>query len=290
MSDSDDLEGVTPPRISNEDAERLLSGTSGIDENLELADLSALISALRGPAEPAELMGLQSALFGFGAAVVTGRSHLPTPRTRPMFKKLLTGKAIAAIGIVTLASAGAAAAGGGVPNLFSSRPSVATATPGDTDTDDANDQKVVKEATHEDTDSLESEDAKAADETEESADGLGPDVNGPAKFGLCTAYAARTKHDDTTTTTVAADPDSDLPVPFQSLSDAADAAGQTVAEFCADAFPGGKAEAPGQSGDNPSATAPGQSGDNPSATAPGGSGKAQDNSSEGRGRADKAHD
>ena len=126
MSDSDDLEGVTPPRISNEDAERLLSGTSGIDENLELADLSALISALRGPAEPAELVGLQSALFGFGAAVVTGRSHLPTARTRPMFKKLLTGKAIAAIGIVTLASAGAAAAGGGVPNPFSSsRPSVA---------------------------------------------------------------------------------------------------------------------------------------------------------------------
>ncbi len=273
MSDPDDLEGVTPPRISNEDAEHLLSGTSGIDETLELADLSALISALRGPAEPAELAGLHSALVGFGAAVVTGQSHLPTARTRPMFKKLLTGKAIATIGIVTLASAGAAAAGGGVPNPFSSsRPSVATATPSDTDTDGAKNQIVVGDVTHEDTDSLESEDTTAADE------GLGPNVNGPAKFGLCTAYAAHTKHDDTTTTTVAADADSDLPVPFQSLSDAADEAGQTVAEFCADAVPGGKAEAPGQSGDNPSATAPGQSGE------------AQGNSSEDRGRPDKAHD
>ncbi len=298
MSDSDDLEGVTPPRISNEDAERLLSGTSGIDETLELADLSALVSALRGPAEPAELAGLHSALVGFGAAVVTGRSHLPTARTRPMFKKLLTGKAIATIGIVTLASAGAAAAGGGVPNPFaSSRPSVAAASPSDNDADD---QKVVGEVTHVDTDSLESKAAKAADEIDEGADGLGPNVNGPAKFGLCTAYAARTKHDDTTTTTVTGDADSDLPVPFQSLSDAADEAGQTVAEFCADAVPGGKAEAPGrsddnpsvtapgQSGDNPSVTAPGQSGDNPSVTAPGPSGEAQGNSS--RGRPDKTND
>ena len=51
MSDWDDLEGVTP-RISNEDAERLLSGATGIDETHELADLSVVFGALRGPAEP----------------------------------------------------------------------------------------------------------------------------------------------------------------------------------------------------------------------------------------------
>ena len=281
MSGWDDLEGVTPPRISNEDAERLLSGMSGIDETRELADLSALLGALRGPAEPAELAGLHSALVGFGAAVVTAQSYPPIARTRPMFKKLLTGKAIATIGVVTLVSAGAAAAAGGVPNPFSSsRPSVATATPADTD--DANDQIVVGDVSprideNEDTDAPESDAAKAADDAVDPADdaidgtdGQGPDVNGPAKFGLCTAYAAQTKHDDTTTTVAGAavtpelvtqDAASDLPVPFQSLSDAAAAASQTVAEFCADAVPGGKAEAPGQSGDNPSATAPGQSGE-----------------------------
>ena len=121
----------------------------------------------------------------------------------------------------------------------------------------------------------------AADDATDATDAQGPDVNGPAKFGLCTAFEARTKHDDATTTTEvgatpAAEPtpldaDRDLPVPFQALSDAAATAGQTVADFCADAVPGGAA-APGQSGDNPSATAPGQSGDNPSATAPGQSG------------------
>ena len=79
--------------------------------------------------------------------------------------------------------------------------------------------------------------------------------------------------DDTTDTTAAAtevaepatesDDDGDLPVPFQALTDAAEAAGQTVAEFCADAVPGGSTDAPGHSGDNPSATAPGHSDDKP---------------------------
>jgi len=96
----------------------------------------------------------------------------------------------------------------------------------------------------------------------ESTDGQGPDVNGPAKFGLCTAFAARTKHDDTTTTEAGATPtaEPELPIPFQALQDAADAGGQSVADFCADAQPGGASDASGQSGENPSATAPGKSG------------------------------
>ena len=104
-------------------------------------------------------------------------------------------------------------------------------------------------------------------------------MNGPAKFGLCTAYAARTKHDEATTTTAAATPpaepvteSTDLPLPFQKLTDAATTAGQSVADFCADAVPGGAEHAADKAGDNPSATAPGKSGDNPSVTAPGKSG------------------
>ena len=314
MSDWDDLEGVTPPRISNEDAERLLSGTSGIDETRELADLSALLGALRGPAEPAELAGLHSALAGFGASVVTDLFDPPTARTRPMYKKLLTGKAIATIGVVTLLSAGAAAASGGVPSPFASSPSVATATPADADHDD--DQMVVDDVSpvvdeDEDSDSLETETdadkaddavetepAEPADDVTDDTDGQGPDVNGPAKFGLCTAYAARTKHDDTTTTTERPTPPSrrslsrKMPTaicrfPSSRLSDAADAAGQTVAEFCADAVPGGKAEAPGKSGDSPSDTAPGKSGDNPSDTAPGQSGGDHGNSGGDHGQSKK---
>ncbi len=286
MSNWDDLDDVTP-RISNEDAERMLSGASGIDETHDLADLNAVLGALRGPAEAAELTGLQSVLVAFGAAAVTP-IDLSTPRTRPMMKKLLTGKALAAIGVITLASAGAAAAAGVVPTPFSApRPSVAKPV----DADDQTDETVSDEASATPTtaeadetteiDATETDAAQGALDVADSTDGQGPDVNGPAKFGLCTAYAARTKHDTTTTTAVggatpAAEPVSDLPVPFQSLSDAADAAGQTVADFCADAVPGGADHADAKAGDNPSATAPGKAGDNPSVTAPG---KSDDNPS-----------
>lgn len=299
MSGWDDLEGVTP-WISNEDAESLLSGTLGVDETHDLAPLNTVVNALRGPAESVELVGLDAAVAAFGAVVVASQPDPSTARTRPMIKKLLSGKALAAIGVVTLASAGAAAAAGVVPTPFSSKPQAAISHEQDADDDESNDEVVVVDTAHETTPTTDESDAAepsevqviseaaavadvdaAEDDAADSSDGQGPDVNGPAKFGLCTAYQARTKHDDTTTTTevatVAAEPvsddaEGDLPVPFQALSDAADAAGQSVAEFCADAVPGGSADAPGQSGDNPSATAPGKSDDNPSGTAPGKSG------------------
>jgi len=130
------------------------------------------------------------------------------------------------------------------------------------------------------TDPIATDAASSVSVEAEAANGedQGPDVNGPAKFGLCTAFAARTKHDDTTTTTAGATPPaepvadgsaSDLPIPFQALKDAADAAGQSVTDFCADAVPGGSGDSSGHSADNPSATAPGKAGQNPSATAPG---------------------
>jgi hypothetical protein len=283
MSESDDLEHVTP-RISNEDAERLLSGPSSVHETDELADVSAVLGALRQSAEPDELSGLDSALAAFGAAVVTAQAPPSTLRTFPMTKKRLTRKSLAAIVGITLVSAGAAAAGGVVSTPFSAqRPSVAKsmhfASDDQTDETDADETTAV-------TDEVDSDDAtevaKTDEATDDSADdstvgtdGQGPDVNGPAKFGLCTAYAARTKHDEVTDTTAPATPTAEpatvdsLPVPFQNLTDAADAAGQTVAEFCADAVPGGSGDAPGKSGDNPSITAPGKSDDNPSITAPG---------------------
>jgi hypothetical protein len=61
----------------------------------------------------------------------------------------------------------------------------------------------------------------------------GPDATGPAKHGLCTAYAAGQggqygkKHESTA---------------FRALESAATGAGQSVDEFCADATPGGKAQ------------------------------------------------
>ncbi len=288
MSDWDDLEGVTQPRISSEEAEHLVTGTfSGADETHDLADLSAVFEALRQPAEPAELVGLHAAVAAFGDAVVTMQTDLSTARTRPMIRKLLTGKAIAVIGVVTFVSAGAAAAAGVVPTPFSpSRPSVATgSTHSDEQSDNSGDDNAENDTDVETTTATTtattaaivadaSMTTKSADETD-STDGKGPDVNGPAKFGLCTAYQARTKHDgtDETSSSSSSSPteveSSDEPPPFKALSDAADAAGLSVVEFCADATPGRSADAPGQSDENPSAKAPGSSNDNPSATAPG---------------------
>ncbi|HZX54948.1 MAG TPA: hypothetical protein VFE86_09715, partial [Ilumatobacteraceae bacterium] len=174
----------------------------------------------------------------------------------------------------------------------SSKPpaSVSKDTDADDSTDETDDEVSVTEATTttDEAQTTEAIDTTEAIETTESleapalgdvavdTEAQGPDVNGPAKFGLCTAYAARTKHDVTTTTelgaTPAAEPESnsaDLPVPFEALTDAAVAAGQSVADFCADAVPGGSADDSADDGDNPSATAPGKSDDNPSATAPG---------------------
>jgi len=299
MSESDDLHDVTPP-ISSDDAERLLSGASVVEETPELADVNSVLRALRAPAESTELAGLASAVSAFGGGDVSVHSDPSTPRTIPMIRKRLTRKTLAAIGVVTLVSAGAAAAAGGVPSPFSSsKPPASTAKDLDDEatevaTEEATDEVEVTEPTSttdgvettEAIDTTESLDAAAAGLADAPVDSAakGPDVNGPAKFGLCTAFAARTKHDPTTTTqaggTPAAEPDTDLPVPFQALTDAANAAGQSVAEFCADAVPGGADDgsgapaenpsaAPGHSGDNPSATAPGHSGDNPSSTAPG---------------------
>jgi hypothetical protein len=68
----------------------------------------------------------------------------------------------------------------------------------------------------------------------------GPDPHGPAKFGLCKAFGQR----------------EELPagsVAAGRLAAAAEAAGQTRAEFCEDAVPGGRAKVdkPGRSGEHP---------------------------------------
>ena len=242
MSGSDDLHRVTP-RISDEDAERLLSGAPAMDDSAQVADLSSHLHALRSPADSSELTGLSTALGAYTAAVVTARPDSPTRRTSSMKKKRLTAKALATVAAVTFVSAGAAAAAGVVPTPFSApRPSVTDstdATDDDATEDTAADTTAVTtaaspetEATEatEATDPAEADDAEAArslDVEGEDADGQGPDVNGPAKFGLCTAFAARTKHDDTTTTEAGATPpaeptaegdDSRLPVPFQNLT------------------------------------------------------------------------
>jgi hypothetical protein len=294
MSDWNDLEGVPTPWISEEDVERLLSGVSAEGD---LGHLDAVFGALRGQAEPDELAGLHSTLVAFGAAGGTARPD-SAASARPITKKIVTGKALAIIGVLTFVSAGAAAASGVMPTPFStSKPAAVTTTiapvaspaavsdeadasdspDGISDTDE-NVEDETSTPTTSGVDAVESdpvvEPLPAVVDAVDNTDAQGPDVNGPAKFGLCTAYEARSKNDEDANATEPAEADagSELPVPFQALNDAALAAGQSVADFCAEVEPGHSADAPGQSGDNQSTTAPGKSDDKPSTTAPGHSG------------------
>jgi hypothetical protein len=292
MSDSDDLHDVTQPPISEELAEQLLSGsTIGVGSTPSAAQLGDLFAAVRAPGDPSELNNMDTVVSAFQGAVVTSAAGQTTARTRPMIKKLLTGKALATLGAITLVSAGAAAAATGtVPSPFSSDkakevtaehvPEKAFDAVGkhadgtDDDADESTEATETTEAADESTEATEAttEDATEAT-TDDTTDGQGPDATGPAKYGLCTAFAAHAEHGDDADDADDADAtpteSTEVPVPFQNLADAAAAAGQTVEEFCADATPGKSESAPGQGDESPSATAPGRVGDGPSATAPG---------------------
>jgi hypothetical protein len=202
------------------------------------------------------LGGLDHAVATFAAGGPPIHITNVSPLTRPSIHRMLTGKALFTIGVVTLVSAGAAAAAGVVPTPFSpSRPHVETSS----EVTEVDERPVVTDVAQVmpvDTEVAEPE-PSVAPETEVSevappdqpapqiatpsvemiptvaeeppaADSIGPDVDGPAKFGLCTAFEASD-----------AEADDDQSVPFQALTDAAGAAAVTVAEYCADAVPGG---------------------------------------------------
>jgi hypothetical protein len=283
MSEPDDPYGVTQPPISDELAERLLSGSYSDQDASSAAGLDVVLDALRAPAAPSELSRLDAALAAFQGAVVTPIAGPLTPRrTPPMRRKFLTAKAITTIGAVTLLSAGAAAAATGtVPSPFASDQAKEVTTARVPDVARENVGKHVSAP------STVTETTLAATVAPLGTDGAtagatlqdtGPDAIGPARYGLCTAYTAHVGHRDATEPDDAPTTSTDLPAPFRNLAAAATAAGQTVEDFCADATPGQagqgpSATAPGQAGESPSATAPGQSGESPSATAPGQSGE-----------------
>jgi hypothetical protein len=93
-------------------------------------------------------------------------------------------------------------------------------------------ETVTSEVTTTTVDPATSPSEPAGDQTDGAEGAPGPDPTGPAKHGLCTAYAAGQggQHGAKLDSTA-----------FRALIDAAGAADQTVEEFCADAAPGGRA-------------------------------------------------
>ncbi len=290
MSGWDDLSDVTEPSIPAEAAEAVLSGDASAASSPEVAELGALFTAARRPADEAELDALRSTVSMFQREVVAPGQPM-TARNPPVTHKL-TRKAAVAVGAAVLVSAGAvAAAGGGLSSPFGSHgsQSARVATRVDETVDSSSTTEVtstevtttvettVPESTAPETSAPES--TGVTTPRVEVSGAVGPDADGPAKFGLCTAWAARQHGDDSEPAGTSVTESSSVPVPFANLEAAAAANSQKVEEFCADSTPGGTTAADdaatsasrgqGQSDDNPSATAPGRGTDNPSVTAPG---------------------
>jgi hypothetical protein len=165
-----------------------------------------------------------------------------------MFPERLKTKVAATVIAVTLCSAGAAAAAGNLPDriqahvsraalhvsLKISQPSEASdAIKSDGDDDDADepdDTTTTSTSTSSTTSTTSTSTTQPqtstteADESGQQKTPVGPDVNGPAKKGLCNAYLG---------SLAKGHPKNPDAVAFKNLIDAAALAGQTVQEFCA---------------------------------------------------------
>ncbi len=280
MSDSGDTDDMLHRFITDDHAERLLAGHADAGDD-ELAPMAGLFAALRAPSRASELAGTDDLVARMARAVRNGglESAQP-PRRKPVLARIITAK-VAAVATIALFSASAAAAATGhlpdplqrtVSNTFS-HVGVDLPSPSDkpaTDTDDPSETSTTTTA-EDQSDTTTTTEAGAS-----RSAAVGPDANGPAKTGLCTAFLTDNEHGKNLDA-----------VAFRNLTEAATAAGQTVAEFCAPTSDTTSStvtttddnaktdDDKGNSGSTPAATAPGQtndkgnSGSTPAATAPG---------------------
>jgi hypothetical protein len=276
MNDSGDTDGMLHRFITDDHAERLLAGCAAADD-YELADMASLFATLRAPSQASELAGTGDLVARMASAVRNGGiESAESPRRKPVLARLITAKVAAVTAVVLFSASAAAAATGHLPdplqrtvsNTFS-HVGVDLPSPADkpTTTDPASKTTSITGAEQSDTTSTPTTGANSA--------AVGPDANGPAKAGLCNAFLTDNGHAKNTDA-----------VAFRNLTDAATAAGQTVAEFCTPTSDTTTTvvnttdettttDDPGNSGSTPAATAPGQTGDRgdsgstPATTAPG---------------------
>jgi hypothetical protein len=166
-----------------------------------------------------------------------------------MLPPKLTSKVTAAVIVATLCTAGVAAAAGSLPgrahsgttpaaphvNTKTSHPSPDGDAVGRGEDDEADDTTTTTSSTSTTSTSTTSsttststtstsEAPTSSTSSVEKATPVGPDVNGPAKKGLCNAYLG---------SLAKGHPKNTGAVAFRNLTDAATKAGQTVTEFCA---------------------------------------------------------
>jgi hypothetical protein len=194
--------------------------------------IARLLEALRTPTT-SDGAPEQEAVSAIAATIAASPTRLTPGRPR-MLTRIAAAKVAAVAAVVLLAGTGAAAATGSLPDPAQSVVSDALA-------------KVHVDVPHPDDHAA---DAGAASD-HSAGTAVGPDATGPAMKGLCTAWAARGKTDDSRG-------NSGNATSFSNLRQAAHAQDQLVKDYCADVLaapdetsgPGQSAEDHGRSGED----------------------------------------
>ena len=244
MRDQNDIDVVLHRFVTRDQAERLLSAGPGEFANEpHLVGVANLFSVLRAPATPDEVVAAEPALAAFTAAVRDRTAASAPARTKPK-SKFLTRKAVAALAAATVLSGGAAAAAtGSLPGpvqdgVSRSLSHVGMDVPDSHDSVDDSHATVDNSlATVDDAPSFHEFPDPAAPPSAAPATAVGPDADGSAKHGLCTAYAASSGSNGKNLDSVAA----------RNVAEAAATAGKSIDEYCADETTAGKPDGTGSS-------------------------------------------
>jgi hypothetical protein len=185
---------------SNDELAGLIRGMNAQTSHDEVAELFA---AMRTPGDPSELANASEAVTALTHAI----RQSPTPlhsRRRPVLSKLMTTKAAVVAAVVLAGGSAAAATNGSLPGPAQ--------------------QAVAHAMSHV---GVSVPDGHDTDHGKTTA--KGPDAAGPAKYGLCKAWASGSNTGRSHKANAVA---------FTNLQAAASAAHQSVTDYCKDAVPG----------------------------------------------------
>ena len=205
--------------IDDQTAERLLAGAVDPDDAPPAyAQVAALVQAAKAPATADEVVRRDADVAAVTAALARPAAGVSTSERTSIISRRFGAKALAiAIPALALSATGAAAATGSLPTpaqsaVHGALSDVGVSVPSGRSSDNSGDSGTT--GTH------------AAN----NANAVGPDATGPAKYGLCRAYAANKGHMSSNS------------VAFRNLVNAAGGAAN-VASFCAGATPGNSTSA-----------------------------------------------
>ncbi|MCL4313663.1 MAG: hypothetical protein M1131_05960 [Actinobacteria bacterium] len=262
-------------KLSDQLIDQLLEGrVHPLDAPPPLREVARLVQVAKGSATAEELStraATVASMVALRANPISPRlpNSQPIPRSKPMISKLLTTKVIAATAAaLVISGTSAAAATGSFPSTIqttlsdaashvgislpnpniqstsmvtttgstSSGSSGSTTTGSSTTSTSSSSGSSTTSSTGSSGSTSSTSSANSSSSTS-SSQAKGPDLSGPAKYGLCTAYFAQSQQGATASGN---NDGRDNSVAFQQLSAAAKASGESVSKFCASVTPGKK--------------------------------------------------